>query len=130
VILAQALRWLEPLLERRQADIHLQLAGPEAVHSGRQIRHCLRERPLSASSSSMTVAASAKAVQARYINGENVATGRIEQTQCCAFSADEGADVGADEGTRVTEDYLVPFKFTGKIDSDDRPEGDDTIGRG
>jgi hypothetical protein len=51
-----------------------------------------------------------------YINGENVATGRIEQTQCCAFSADEGAEVGADEGTRVTENYQVPFKFTSKID--------------
>jgi arylsulfatase len=51
-----------------------------------------------------------------YVNGKNVATGRIDQTQCCAFSADEGADVGADEGTPVTEDYHVPFKFTGKID--------------
>jgi arylsulfatase A-like enzyme len=49
------------------------------------------------------------------VNGTNVATGRIEQTQCCAFSADEGADVGADEGTPVTEAYKVPFKFTGKI---------------
>jgi hypothetical protein len=51
-----------------------------------------------------------------YVNGKNVATGRIDQTQCCAFSADEGADVGADEGTPVTEDYQMPFKFTGKID--------------
>jgi len=51
-----------------------------------------------------------------YVNGKNVATGRIDQTQCCAFSADEGADVGADEGTPVTEAYQVPFKFTGKID--------------
>jgi hypothetical protein len=52
-----------------------------------------------------------------YVNGKNVATGRIDQTQCCIFSADEGADVGADEGTPVTEAYQVPFKFTGKIDS-------------
>ena len=51
-----------------------------------------------------------------YVNGKNVASGRIDQTQCCAFSADEGADVGSDEGTPVTEDYQVPFKFTGKID--------------
>jgi arylsulfatase A-like enzyme len=51
-----------------------------------------------------------------YVNGKNVAAGRIDQTQCCAFSADEGADVGADEGTPVTEAYQVPFKFTGKID--------------
>ncbi|MGP8121550.1 MAG: arylsulfatase, partial [Xanthobacteraceae bacterium] len=49
-----------------------------------------------------------------FVNGKSVATGRIEHTQCCAFSADEGADVGADEGTPVTEDYKVPFKFTGK----------------
>jgi arylsulfatase len=50
-----------------------------------------------------------------FVNGKKVAAGRIEQTQCCAFSADEGADVGADEGTPVTEAYKVPFKFTGKI---------------
>jgi arylsulfatase len=49
-----------------------------------------------------------------YVNGKSVATGRIDQTQCCAFSADEGADVGADEGTSVA-DYNAPFKFTGKI---------------
>jgi len=51
------------------------------------------------------------------VNGRTVATGRIEHTQCCGFSADEGADVGADEGTPVTEDYKVPFKFTGNIAS-------------
>jgi hypothetical protein len=51
-----------------------------------------------------------------FVNGKNVATGRIEHTQCCGFSADEGADVGVDEGTPVTEAYKVPFKFTGKID--------------
>ena len=33
-----------------------------------------------------------------------------------AGSGDEGADVGADEGTPVTEDYKVPFKFTGTIE--------------
>ena len=52
-----------------------------------------------------------------FVNGKQVATGRIERTQCCAFSADEGADVGADEGTAVSETYEVPFKFTGKIDN-------------
>jgi hypothetical protein len=50
-----------------------------------------------------------------FVNGKNLATGRIERTQCCGFSADEGADVGADEGTPVTEAYKVPFKFSGKI---------------
>ena len=50
-----------------------------------------------------------------FVNGKKVAEGRIEQTQCCVFSADEGADVGADEGTPVSEAYTVPFKFTGQI---------------
>ena len=49
------------------------------------------------------------------VNGQQVATGRIERTQCCFFSADEGTDVGADEGTPVTEAYKPPFRFTGKI---------------
>ena len=47
--------------------------------------------------------------------GDTITAGRIDRTQCCAFSADEGADVGVDEGTPVTEAYKVPFKFTGKI---------------
>ena len=51
-----------------------------------------------------------------FVNGKEVAKGRIEKTQFAVFSADEGADVGADEGTPVTEDYKVPFKFSGKID--------------
>ncbi len=50
-----------------------------------------------------------------FVNGKAVASGRIERTQCCFFSADEGADVGADEGTAVTDAYKVPFKFTGAI---------------
>ncbi|MCM3871863.1 MAG: arylsulfatase [Pyrinomonadaceae bacterium] len=49
------------------------------------------------------------------VNGQQVATGKIAATQCCMFSADEGADVGADEGTAVAAGYAVPFKFTGKI---------------
>ena len=51
-----------------------------------------------------------------FVNGANVATGRIENTNGLLFSADEGADVGVDEGTPVTEDYAGPDnKFTGKI---------------
>jgi arylsulfatase A-like enzyme len=50
------------------------------------------------------------------VNGQKVAEGRIEHTQCCAFSADEGADVGMDEGTPVSEDYKQQDnKFTGTI---------------
>jgi hypothetical protein len=37
------------------------------------------------------------------VNGKALASGRIERTQCCMFSADEGADVGSDEGTAVAE---------------------------
>ena len=49
------------------------------------------------------------------VNGEKVGEARIDQTQCCTFSLDEGADVGRNEGTPVTEDFTVPFAFTGGI---------------
>jgi arylsulfatase len=39
------------------------------------------------------------------VDGKKVAEGRIERTQGFAFSADEGADVGRDAGTPVTDDY-------------------------
>jgi hypothetical protein len=41
--------------------------------------------------------------------------GRIEVTQCCGFSATEGADVGLNTGTPVSEDCENPFAFSGKI---------------
>jgi arylsulfatase A-like enzyme len=49
------------------------------------------------------------------VNGQQVATGRIENTQGMVFSADEGADVGEDSGTAVSSTYAVPFKFDGKL---------------
>ncbi|HKC54989.1 MAG TPA: arylsulfatase, partial [Vicinamibacterales bacterium] len=52
-----------------------------------------------------------------FVNGARVARGRVEQTQCCAFSIDEGADVGKDGGTPVSGAYASPFAFTGKIAS-------------
>lgn len=52
------------------------------------------------------------------VNGEKVAEGRIERTQCCVYSADEGTDVGTDDGTPVTEDYKErDNRFTGTIHS-------------
>ena len=51
-----------------------------------------------------------------FVNGKKVAEGRIELTQAMAFSIDDAADVGEDEGTPVTEDYKAnDNKFTGKI---------------
>lgn len=49
------------------------------------------------------------------VNGQKVATGRVDQTQANIFSADEGTDVGLDEGTAVSSIYPVPFRFNGKI---------------
>jgi arylsulfatase len=50
------------------------------------------------------------------VNGKDVGHGRIEHTQAMIFSADEGADVGLDSGTPVTDDYKEgDNKFTGKI---------------
>jgi arylsulfatase len=50
------------------------------------------------------------------VNGEKVASGRIERTQAAIFSADETAGVGADDATPVTADYEERDNaFTGKI---------------
>jgi arylsulfatase len=51
------------------------------------------------------------------VNGRKVGEGQIEMTNCCMFSLDEGADVGRDDATPVTEAYRVPFRFTGQIRS-------------
>jgi len=52
-----------------------------------------------------------------FVNDKVVAQGRIEHTQAAIFSADEGADVGQDGETPVTDDYKEgDNKFTGKIE--------------
>jgi arylsulfatase len=52
-----------------------------------------------------------------FVNGEQVAKGRIEHTQAGLFSADETADVGIDLGTPVVESIgaEAKSKFTGHI---------------
>ena len=51
-----------------------------------------------------------------FVNDRKVAEGRIEKTVPNLFSADETANVGADEETPVTEDYKEHHnRFTGKI---------------
>jgi arylsulfatase len=51
-----------------------------------------------------------------FVNRRKVAEGRIDQTQGYAFSLDDGADVGRDEGTPVTDDYKERGNaFTGTI---------------
>lgn len=52
------------------------------------------------------------------VNGQKVAEGRIAKTNAFLFSLDEGADVGMDEDTPVSENYVAGIKsrFTGKIE--------------
>jgi hypothetical protein len=50
------------------------------------------------------------------VDGKQVAQGRIPNTVPARFSFDETFDIGEDTGTPVSEDYDVPFKFTGQIE--------------
>jgi hypothetical protein len=50
------------------------------------------------------------------VNGNKVASGRIERTEGAVFSGDETAGVGVDDATPVTSDYKERDNaFTGKI---------------
>ncbi len=48
-------------------------------------------------------------------DGKKVASERLPQTIPFRMSLDETLDIGEDTGTPVSEDYEVPFKFTGKL---------------
>ena len=51
------------------------------------------------------------------VDGQVVATQKMEHTVPLILPVDETFDVGSDTGTPVDDaDYQVPFKFTGKID--------------
>jgi arylsulfatase A-like enzyme len=49
------------------------------------------------------------------VDGKQVAEGRLERTIPFRISADETLDIGEDCGTPASEDYHVPFRFTGKL---------------
>ena len=50
------------------------------------------------------------------VDGNEVASERIEHSIGYRISLDETLDIGEDTGTPVSEDYHVPFKFTGEIE--------------
>lgn len=50
-----------------------------------------------------------------YVDGKDAGSIRIENTIPFRVSLDETMDIGEDAGTPVTEDYKVPFDFTGEI---------------
>ncbi len=50
------------------------------------------------------------------VNGDTVASGRLERTVPIQFSITEGLDVGMDNGSAVDWTYRLPFHFTGRIE--------------
>ncbi len=52
-----------------------------------------------------------------FVDGKQVAQGRIPQTVAARFSLDETFDIGEDTGTPVVEDYVdkMPYPFTGTL---------------
>src|SRR5262249_50833837 len=62
---------------------------------------------------------------ALFVDGKQVANGRIEKTILGRFSADETFDTGEDTGSPVSDAYAAPFRFSGtirKIEADLAPE--------
>lgn len=49
------------------------------------------------------------------VDGKEVAKRKMEHTIPITVQWDENFDIGADTGTPVTDDYQVPFQFTGKL---------------
>lgn len=49
------------------------------------------------------------------VDGKALAESKFAMTIPFRISADETLDIGEDTGTPVSEDYHVPFKFTGTI---------------
>jgi hypothetical protein len=58
-----------------------------------------------------------KAIGELYVNGEKVAEGPIDQVVFSTFSLSETFDLGADDGTPVSNNYKSKnhFPFTGQI---------------
>ena len=57
------------------------------------------------------------ATGALFLDGKQIAEGRIPRTIAVRFSLDETFDIGLDMGTPVVEDYVdkMPFRFSGTL---------------
>jgi arylsulfatase len=51
------------------------------------------------------------------VDGEEVGSGEFPRTIAFRMSLDETLDIGSDTGTPVSEDYEVPFDFTGELET-------------
>lgn len=49
------------------------------------------------------------------VDGKDVATQKMEHTIPIILQFDENFDIGADTGTPVSEEYVLPYNFSGKI---------------
>jgi len=49
------------------------------------------------------------------VDGKKVASDKLQRTIPFRISLDETLDIGEDTGTPVSEDYQVPFKFSGEL---------------
>jgi arylsulfatase len=50
------------------------------------------------------------------VDGRKLASERLPRTIAFRMSLDETLDIGEDTGTPVSEDYAVPFRFTGELE--------------
>ena len=50
------------------------------------------------------------------VDGKTVAGQKLPRTIAFRMSLDETLDIGEDTGTPISEDYHVPFNFTGKLE--------------
>jgi arylsulfatase len=107
---------MEPVPEGRQASLYLQLYRPPTIQRRCDTANTPGKATIQYGFAYDGGGLGKGGTGTIFVNGEKVAEGRIEHTQCCLFSADETADVGQDDATPVTEDYKEGAnKFTGKI---------------
>jgi arylsulfatase len=65
---------------------------------------------------------------AMFVDGQEVAKGRIKKTVLGRFSADETFDTGEDTGSPVGDPYKAPFRFGGAIKEIDIDLAPQTLG--
>jgi arylsulfatase len=98
----------KPVFDYNRANVsHFRIAAPDALTPGKHTLVFEFNYDGGGAGKGGTATLSA--------DGKQVAQGRIEATMPYRFSGDETFDVGEDTGTPVSEDYDVPFKFTGEI---------------
>ena len=108
------------LMQEYGIDDLADLAGEIQARTEQAMRAAIRNLPDGTYSSELKMDGLGEPLELKVkltVDGDEVASEHLPRTIAFRMSLDETLDIGHDTGTPVSEDYEVPFDFTGELET-------------